>query len=80
MGFEKLVNLFHHAYDRGITFFDLADLYGSHVYFREALRTIPREKITILTKVWWRYDGPRERDASASPKGGGAEYDRAVPA
>jgi aryl-alcohol dehydrogenase-like predicted oxidoreductase len=58
MGFEKLVNLFHHAYDRGITFFDLADLYGSHVYFREALRTIPREKITILTKVWWRYDGP----------------------
>ncbi len=58
MGFDKLVNLFHHAYDRGITFFDLADLYGSHVYFREALRTIPRDKITIMTKVWWRYDGP----------------------
>ena len=58
MGFEKLVSLFHHAYDRGITFFDLADLYGSHLYFREALRTIPREKITILSKVWWRYDGP----------------------
>jgi aryl-alcohol dehydrogenase-like predicted oxidoreductase len=58
MGFEKLVNLFHHAYDRGITFFDLADLYGSHVYFREALRTLPREKVTILSKMWWRYDGP----------------------
>ncbi len=58
MGFEKLVPLFHHAYERGITFFDLADLYGSHLYFREALRTIPRDKITILTKVWWRYDGP----------------------
>ena len=28
MGFEKLVALFRHAYDRGITFFDLADLYG----------------------------------------------------
>jgi aryl-alcohol dehydrogenase-like predicted oxidoreductase len=58
MGFEKLVALFRHAYDRGITFFDLADLYGTHLYFREALRSIPRDKITILTKMWWRYDGP----------------------
>ena len=57
MGFEKLVALMRHAYDRGITFFDLADLYGTHIYFREALRSIPREKITVLSKVWWRYDG-----------------------
>src|SRR4051812_41225499 len=35
MGFAKLVDLMHHAYDRGIRFFDLADLYGTHVYFRE---------------------------------------------
>jgi aryl-alcohol dehydrogenase-like predicted oxidoreductase len=61
MGFNKLVALFHHAYDRGITFFDLADLYGTHLYFREALRSIPREKVTILTKVWWRYDGPEDK-------------------
>ena len=58
LGFERLVALFRHAYDRGITFFDLADLYGTHLYFREALRSIPREKVTILTKMWWRYDGP----------------------
>jgi aryl-alcohol dehydrogenase-like predicted oxidoreductase len=56
MGFEKLLGLFHHAYNRGITFFDLADLYGTHVYFREALRTLPREKVTILTKLWSPYD------------------------
>ena len=41
-GFAELTALFRHAYDRGIKFFDLADLYGSHLYFREALRTIPR--------------------------------------
>jgi predicted aldo/keto reductase-like oxidoreductase len=64
MGFEKLVGLFHHAYDRGLRFFDLADLYGTHLYFREALRTIPRDEIAILSKVWWRYDGP-EDDTSA---------------
>jgi aryl-alcohol dehydrogenase-like predicted oxidoreductase len=57
MGFERLVSLFRHSYSRGITFFDLADLYGTHMYFREALRTIPRERVTILTKLWWRYDG-----------------------
>jgi aryl-alcohol dehydrogenase-like predicted oxidoreductase len=68
MGFEKLVALFRHAYDRGITFFDLADLYGTHLYFREALRSIPREKVTILTKVWWRYDGPENNTRAAFRK------------
>jgi aryl-alcohol dehydrogenase-like predicted oxidoreductase len=61
MGFDKLVPLFHHAYERGIRFFDLADLYGTHLYFREALRKIPRDKVTILTKLWWRYDDPDEK-------------------
>lgn len=65
MGFGKLVDLFHHAYDRGITFFDLADLYGTHIYFREALRKIPRDKVAILTKIWWRYDGPEDATAAA---------------
>ena len=60
MGFQKFVALFRHAYDRGIRFFDLADLYGTHVYFREALRNIPREEVAILSKIWWPYDGPRE--------------------
>jgi aryl-alcohol dehydrogenase-like predicted oxidoreductase len=65
MGFEKLVALFHHAYDRGIRFFDLADLYGTHLYFREALRKIPRDEVAILTKMWWRYDGPEEKTTDA---------------
>jgi aryl-alcohol dehydrogenase-like predicted oxidoreductase len=67
MGFERLVALFRHAYSRGVTFFDLADLYGTHVYFREAMRNnaIPRDRITILTKLWWRYDGPEQRASEA---------------
>jgi aryl-alcohol dehydrogenase-like predicted oxidoreductase len=64
MGFEKLVDLFQHSFDRGIRFFDLADLYGTHVYFREALRTVPREEVAILTKIWWPYDGPRNETNS----------------
>jgi aryl-alcohol dehydrogenase-like predicted oxidoreductase len=61
MGFAKLVELMNHAYDRGIRFFDLADLYGTHVYFREALKGMDRSKLAILTKMWWRYDGPEDQ-------------------
>jgi aryl-alcohol dehydrogenase-like predicted oxidoreductase len=65
MGFEKLVSLFHHAYDRGVRFFDLADLYGTHIYFREAFnfknKKYRREDFTILTKLWWRYDGDEKK-------------------
>lgn len=64
MGFAKLVELMHHAYDRGIRFFDLADLYGTHVYFREALQSMERDKLAILTKLWWRYDGPDDQTNS----------------
>jgi aryl-alcohol dehydrogenase-like predicted oxidoreductase len=61
LGFGKLVDLMLHAYDRGIRFFDLADLYGTHVYFREALKSFERDQLAILTKVWWRYDGPEDQ-------------------
>jgi aryl-alcohol dehydrogenase-like predicted oxidoreductase len=61
MGFAKLVGLMHHAYDRGIRFFDLADLYGTHIYFREALKAMDRDQLAILTKLWWRYDGPEDQ-------------------
>ena len=55
-GFESFVRLMRHAYDRGVRLFDLADQYGSHVFFREFLRHVPREKVTILTKLQPRFD------------------------
>jgi aryl-alcohol dehydrogenase-like predicted oxidoreductase len=67
MGFAELVALFRHAYDRGITLFDMADNYGTHVYFREALREIPRDRVHILTKLWWRYDGPEAPESTRQP-------------
>ena len=51
LGYKKFVELSQYAYDRGIKFFDTADMYGSHPYVREALKVIPRENVTILTKV-----------------------------
>ena len=47
-GFTKVVR---HALDRGVTLFDVADQYGSHVYLREALKGVPRDKYVIQTKT-----------------------------
>jgi predicted aldo/keto reductase-like oxidoreductase len=51
LGMKNFVELSQYAYDKGIRFFDTADMYGSHPYVREALKVIPRDKVTILTKV-----------------------------
>jgi len=66
LGFQKLVGLLRHGYERGLTFYDMADLYGTHVYFREALRSIPRDKVVILSKLWWRYDRAQEKPGFAA--------------
>src|SRR5437763_13478558 len=36
LGFQGVADLFHAAYDQGITFWDSADQYGSHPYLKEA--------------------------------------------
>ena len=51
------VKMAHHAYERGITFFDMADAYGSHAVVNAALKGLPREKVTLLTKIGHQPDG-----------------------
>jgi predicted aldo/keto reductase-like oxidoreductase len=46
--FQKLVR---YAFDRGITYFDTADQYGSHLYLRGAIKGLSREKLFIQTKT-----------------------------
>lgn len=65
MGKEAFVRLIRHAYDSGITFFDTADLYGTHPFLREALKGIPREKIVIQSKIWFRPTGLPEQVTDA---------------
>jgi aryl-alcohol dehydrogenase-like predicted oxidoreductase len=47
-GFTRLVRF---AYDKGITYFDTADQYGSHIFLREALRGLPRDRLFIQSKT-----------------------------
>ena len=50
LGYNGVAELFRAAYDQGVNFWDSADQYGSHTYLREALKTVPRDKVVILTK------------------------------
>lgn len=51
LGFDRLVDLLCYAHERGITFWDLADQYGSHPHAAAAMRRIGREKVIITTKT-----------------------------
>lgn len=54
LGIQGLSDLLRNGYDRGLRFFDAADSYGSHPHVAEALKYVPREKVTVLTKSWAR--------------------------
>ncbi len=54
LGVQGLSDLLLNGYDRGLRFFDSADSYGSHPHVSEALKHVPRDKVTVLTKTWAR--------------------------
>jgi len=50
LGIQGLADLLCNGYDRGLRFFDCADSYGTHPHVAAALKRLPREKVTVLTK------------------------------
>jgi len=57
LGQEGFTKLIRGAYERGIRWFDLADLYGSHPFFAEAMKGVDRSSYTIVSKIWWKPKG-----------------------
>src|SRR3954452_11684952 len=51
LGYQGVAELMRSAYDQGVNFWDAADQYGSHTYFRESLKTVARDKVQIITKT-----------------------------
>lgn len=53
LGQDRFTALVQHAYERGITFLDCADQYGSNPYMGRALKSIgiPRKSVVIETKT-----------------------------
>ena len=63
MGMDSWMKLARYAHERGVTFYDAADLYGSHQNVKSILKEVPREKATVLSKIWtrpenWNPDSP----------------------
>jgi len=62
MGKEKFEALIRGAHERGIGWYDLADLYGTHPYVMPALKGIPRDRYGVISKIWFRPGGIPDKD------------------
>ncbi len=51
LGVQGLADLWKAAYDSGVTVFDSADQYGTHPHLKLALKGVPREKVTVISKT-----------------------------
>ena len=51
LGVAGVADLFRSGYDHGLNFWDTADQYGTHPHAREALKSVPRDKVTLLSKT-----------------------------
>ena len=52
MGTSPFVTLLLDGYhENGLRFFDTADSYGSHPYVAAAIKQLPRDKVTVMTKT-----------------------------
>jgi aryl-alcohol dehydrogenase-like predicted oxidoreductase len=74
LGVAGLSALLQNGYDNGLRFFDLADAYGSHPHAADALKHVPREKVTVLTKSWSRDPSEMKADLDRFRKELGTEY------
>jgi len=74
LGVRGLSDLLLNGYDRGLRFFDSADSYGSHEHVAEALKHVPRDKVTVLTKTWARDPATARADLDRFRKELGTDY------
>ena len=62
LGLQELADLLRYGYDRGITFWDSADQYGSHPHVARALSGLDRDRVVIVTKICARTAADAEKD------------------
>jgi 1-deoxyxylulose-5-phosphate synthase len=74
LGVKGLSELLLNGYDHGLRFFDAADSYGSHPHVAEALKRVPRDKVTVLTKTWARDPKTAREDLDRFRRELGTDY------
>jgi aryl-alcohol dehydrogenase-like predicted oxidoreductase len=74
LGVKGLSDLLLNGYNHGLRFFDSADSYGSHPHVAEALKHVPRDKVTVLTKTWARDPATARADLDRFRRELGVDY------
>ena len=74
LGIKGLSEVLLNGYDHGLRFFDAADSYGSHPHVAEALKHVPRDKVTVLTKSWARDPAAMRADLDRFRRELGTDY------
>jgi aryl-alcohol dehydrogenase-like predicted oxidoreductase len=74
LGIQGLADLLLQGYDHGLRFFDTADSYGTHPHVAAALKKLPREKITVMSKSWARNATGMRADIERFRKELGTDY------
>src|SRR5450755_2858018 len=74
LGVKGLSELLLNGYDGGLRFFDAADTYGSHPHVAEALKHVPRDKVTVLTKTFSRDPKSAREDLDRFRRELGVDY------
>jgi aryl-alcohol dehydrogenase-like predicted oxidoreductase len=74
LGVKGLSELLLNGYDHGLRFFDAADSYGSHPHVAEAMKHVPRDKVTVLTKTWARDPKTAREDLDRFRRELGTDY------
>lgn len=74
LGVKGLSDLLFNGYDQGLRFFDAADSYGSHPHVAEALKHVPRDKVTVLSKTWARDPATARADLDRFRRELGVDY------
>jgi aryl-alcohol dehydrogenase-like predicted oxidoreductase len=74
LGVKGLSDLLLNGYDKGLRFFDAADSYGSHPHVAEALKHVPRDKVTVLTKTFSRDAASARADLDRFRRELGTDY------
>jgi 1-deoxyxylulose-5-phosphate synthase len=73
-GLQGFADYLKFAFDQGHFFWDTADSYKNHSHIREALKLVPREKVTILTKSDVRTAAEMQADLDRFRKELGTDY------
>lgn len=74
LGVDRLADMLHFGYDQGVFFWETADTYRTHPHVAAALKRVPREKVTVMTKTMARTAGEMRTTLDRFRKELGTDY------